>query len=365
MRADQQRQVVVWLVVLAALVLAVGLLRAALLPFIIGLAIAYMLNPITDRLQRLGLGRALASVMIVALFCLLAVVALILLVPWLAAELKDLAANLPRYLDQARKLVDDAATRFLGSQGAALRVRLDQGLSDLSHQWTSATSNLILSLVSGGMAVINVVSVALITPVVAYYLLNDWPRMMKSLDDWLPRDHAGTIRRLAGEINAVLAGFVRGQGTVCLVLAAVYGFGLAWVGIKSGALIGVMTGLMSFIPFVAVAVGFAIAATVAMVESWPDWVPLAKVAGVFALGQALESAFLSPRIVSGHIKLHPVWVILALFVFGYLFGFVGMLVAVPTAAAIGVLARFGLQEYLKSPLYHGEKGGAGTGGHGV
>lgn len=349
------RRVAGWLLALAAVVLTVGLLRSALLPFIIGLAMAYMLNPLADRLQSWGLSRGWASLLLVGLFSVLALAGLILLVPWLAGELKDLAANLPRYLEQCRLLLDEAANRWLGREAMGLRAKLDQGLSDLSQQWTTAASAVILSVLNGGRAVVSLLSVVLITPVVAFYMLNDWPRMVGSVNGWLPRDHADTIRRLAGEINAVLAGFARGQGTVCLVLALVYAVGLSWAGIKSGALIGLLTGLMSFIPFVAFAAGLLVACTVAVVESWPSWSPLLKVLGVFAAGQALESAILSPKIVAGHIKLHPVWIILALFVFGYLFGFVGMLVAVPTAAAIGVLARFGLEEYLKSPLYKGRQ----------
>ena len=358
MRANQ-RQIIGWLLALTALVLTVGLLRSALLPFIIGLAMAYMLNPLADSLQRIGMSRSVAALLIVTLFSILALLAMVLLVPWIAAELKDVAANMPRYLEQTRKMLDEAAERWLGGQGSVLRAKLDQGFAEISQYGSSAASTVILSVLSGGKAVVDIVSVVLITPIVAFYLLSDWPRMMHSLDSWLPRDHAVTIRRLAGDVNGVLAGFARGQGTVCLVLAAIYAVGLSWAGIKSGALIGLLTGLMSFIPFVAFAVGLVTAAVVAIVQSWPDWVPLAKVCGVFALGQALESAILSPRIVAGHIKLHPVWVILALFVFGYLFGFVGMLVAVPTAAALGVLTRFVLQEYLKSPLYHGTAGPAG------
>ena len=241
-----ERRVIGWLVVLAAVVVCIGLLGSALLPFIIGLAMAYMLNPLADKLQSWGLGRGWASLLLVGLFSILAIVALILLIPWLAAELKDLAANLPRYLEQTRLLAEDLANRWVGRDAPALRAKLDQGLSELSRQWTTAASTVILSVLNGGRAVVSLFSVVLITPVVAFYLLNDWPRMMASVDGWLPRDHAETIRRLAGEVNAVLAGFVRGQGTVCLALALVYAIGLAWAGIKSGVLIGLLTGLMSW-----------------------------------------------------------------------------------------------------------------------
>lgn len=351
-----QRSTIFWALALVIGVVVVGLLGSALLPFIIGLAVAYMLNPLADRLHSWGVGRSFAAFLLVAFFSVLAVLALVLVIPWLMGELKELAANLPRYLEQGRKLIDDASNRWLGHVTPDVRARIDQGLKDLSQQWTTAAGTLVLSIVTGGKAVASLLSVLLITPVVAFYLLADWPRMVANLDRWLPRDHAQTIRRLAGEINAVLAGFARGQGTVCLVLAIFYALGLVWAGCRWGGLIGLLTGLLSFVPFVAFASGLAVASAVAVIESWPNWVPLAKVLGVFAAGQVLESAILSPRIVAGHIKLHPVFVILALFVFGYLFGFVGLLVAVPTAAAIGVLARFALEEYLRSPLYKGRQG---------
>ena len=348
-----ERRVVWWLLALAALVTAIGMLRGVLLPFVIALAMAYMLNPLADRLERAGLPRWVASMTIVAVMTVLVILALLLVVPWVVNELRDLAANLPRYMQDLRRWVEEALPRWMGRDVPELRERLDKGLVELSQNWTQAASALLLSVLSGGLALVNVLSVALITPVVAFYILSDWPRMIHHIDGWLPRDHADTIRRLGAEINAVLAGFARGQGTVCMVLAIIYAVGLSWSGIKSGGLIGLITGLMSFVPFVSFAAGLAIAAVVAVVEFWPNWVPLAKVLGVFAVGVTLESAFLSPKIVADHIKLHPVWLIFALFVFGYLFGFVGMLVAVPTAAAIGVLARFGIEEYLKSPLYRG------------
>ena len=350
-----QRRAIGWLLAIAVLVVVVGLLGSALLPFIIGLAVAYMLNPLADRLNAWGLGRGLASFLLVGFFSIAAILALLLMIPWLAGELKEVAANLPHYLEQGRKMLDEAAARWLGNVTPAVRARIDQGLADLSQQWTTTASSIVLSILTGGKAMASLLSVLLITPVVAFYMLADWPRMVASLDNWLPRDHAVTIRRLAGEINAVLAGFARGQGTVCLVLAIFYATGLIWAGCRWGGLIGLLTGLMSFVPFVAFACGLLVASSVAVIESWPNWVPLAKVIGVFAIGQALESAVLSPRIVAGHIKLHPVFVILALFVFGYLFGFVGLLVAVPTAAAIGVLARFVLEEYLHSSLYKGHR----------
>jgi predicted PurR-regulated permease PerM len=349
------RRVLWWLGGLALLVLMLSMLRGVLLPFVVGAGMAYFLNPLADRLEGWGMPRAAASLTIVALMSVLVTLLLVLIVPMLVSELRDLAANMPKYLQDLRKWLEEMSRRMLGRELPGLHERLEKGIGEVSANWASAASAVLLGLLSGGRAVVSLLSVVLITPVVAFYMLADWPRMLEKIDSWLPRDQVDTVRHLADEINKVLAGFVRGQGTVCLILATIYGVGLSWAGIKSGLLIGILTGLMSFVPFVGFAVGAVIACIVAVAQYWPDWVPLAKVLAVFAAGQALEAGFLSPKIVAGHIKLHPVWLIFALFAFGYLFGLVGMLVAVPTAAAIGVLARFGVEEYLKSPLYSGAK----------
>jgi predicted PurR-regulated permease PerM len=346
-----QQRAILWLSGLAALVLTLGLLRGVLLPFVVAMAMAYFLNPLADRLERVGLARPFAASLIVLVMTVVIGLILVLAVPLLVSELKDLASNLPKLVQDGRARLEAFVEARLGAEYPGLRQRIDAGVNQLTEGWVSSLTQILVSLVSGGAALVNVLSLVLITPVVAFYLLCDWPRMLDRIDSWLPRAQASTIRRLAREINAVLAGFVRGQGTVCLVLAAIYGIGLTWVGIRSGWLIGVVTGLLSFIPFVGFALGLATACALALAQSWPDWIPLAKVVGVFGVGQALEAAVLSPRIVAGHIRLHPVWLIFALFVFGYLFGFVGLLVAVPTAAALGVLARFAIEEYLKSPLY--------------
>jgi predicted PurR-regulated permease PerM len=354
------RQAIWWLAGVVLLVLAIGLLKGVLLPFVAGMAMAYVLNPLANRLEGLGLPRPAAAGLIVALMAVLIGLLLVLLVPLVAAELRDLAANMPQLMTSLRDGVEATARRWLGRDLPGLKEHLEQGFGELSKNWTSALTTILASLWSQGLALVSLLSLILITPVVTYYLLADWPRILKRVDSWLPRDHAATVRRLVAEINEVLAGFVHGQGTVCLVLAAVYGLGLSWAGIKSGLLIGLATGILSFVPFVGVTVGLLIASVLAIVQFWPNWLPLVKVLAVFAAGQILEAAFLSPKIVAGHIKLHPVWLIFALFVFGYLFGLTGMLVAVPTAAAIGVLARFAVEEYLKSPLYWGSGGKTGS-----
>jgi predicted PurR-regulated permease PerM len=181
--------------------------------------------------------------------------------------------------------------------------------------------------------------------------------MLERIDQALPRDHASTIRRLAGDINAAVAAFIRGQGAICLVLGIYYAIGLSWAGIEYGLLVGISTGILTFIPIVGWLLGFVTAASLAIVQSWPDLMPLAKVAGVLISGMAIDTAFLSPRFVGQKVGLHPVWLIFALFVFSYLFGLVGTLIAVPLAAATAVLVRFAVQVYLDSSVYKGSDAG--------
>ena len=204
-----------------------------------------------------------------------------------------------------------------------------------------------------GLAIMNFLSLLLVTPVVVFYMLVDWHPMLEKIDGWLPRDHAATIRRLSAEINEAVSAFIRGQGTICIVLGLFYAVALTFVGIRYGALIGLGTGILAFIPYVGWALGLLAALAMAVIQSAPDMLPVAKVAAIFAAGMALDTAVLSPKIVGEKIGLHPVWLMFALFVFSYLFGFVGVLVAVPVAAAIGVLVRFALEVYLASSVYRG------------
>jgi predicted PurR-regulated permease PerM len=188
---------------------------------------------------------------------------------------------------------------------------------------------------------------------VAFYLLNDWDHMIAKVDSWLPRDHAPTIRALASEIDGAMAGFIRGQGTVCLLLGLFYAIALSLAGLNFGLLIGLGAGLLSFIPYIGSTVGGILAIGMALVQFWPDWLHIAVIIAIFAGGQFIEGNFLSPYLVGNRVGLHPVWLMFALFAFGYLFGFVGLLLAVPLAAATGVLVRFALKQYLNSPVYLG------------
>lgn len=348
-----RQQAFFWLGAGIALVALLALLGDILLPFVLGTAIAYLLDPLADRLERVGLSRLWSTIIIVSGFGLLILAGLLYLVPLLAEQLVGLAGRFPSYVQGARDILLSYYERWLGDMSETADTSLQKAATEVIDNATAWVGKLIGSVWSGGLAIVNTLALFIVTPVVAFYLLLDWDRMVNHLDQWLPRDHAPTIRALSREIDDVIAGFVRGQITVLLLLGTIYVIGLTAIGLNFGLLIGVSAGLISFIPYLGPIVGFLIGGTVAVVQFGTDWLPIAGVVGVFLLGQIIEGNVLSPLIVGESVGLHPVWLIFALFVFAYLFGFVGMLLAVPIAAAIGVLVRFALRQYLDSSLYYG------------
>ncbi|MEO1199849.1 MAG: AI-2E family transporter [Pseudomonadota bacterium] len=352
-----ERQLGFWAVALLVTTLLIYVLSDVLLPFVAGLAIAYLLNPLVGRIEKLGTNRIVACVVVFALFFLVIGLALVAIVPPLTDQIVSFAARLPQLIDQfeafGRQIYDQWLGQLLDGAGTDLQGNLS-GLAQNAVAWLIGLFN---SLWSGGMAVVNLLALMTVTPVVAFYLLMDWPRLIASVDDKLPREHRDTIRRLAAEMDDALAGFVRGQGLVCLLLGGFYAIGLTLLGLNFGLMIGLFAGLVSFVPYVGTILGFVLSMSVAIVQFWPDWPWIAAVAVVFAAGQFMEGNILQPKLVGSHVRLHPVWLMFALFAFGYLYGFVGMLLAVPIAALIGVLVRFGVAQYLLSPLYRGRGDG--------
>lgn len=352
--ARLQRQVLFWSAMAVLFVLAILALQEILLPFVSGIVLAYALNPLTDRLERFGMGRLAASAITVALLIIVFVVVLIILVPLLLQQAQQIAASLPSDLETIRPKIEAWARAQFGPRIDEVSAVIDRAIGQLSDNWTGIAGTLAQGLWDRGWAIIDFLAVLLITPVVVFYLLVDWPAMLNRLSEWLPRDHEATIRRVVGEIDDALAAFIRGQGLVCLTLGTLYTVGLSVIGLEYGLLVGIFTGILTFVPVVGSVLGLITASILAIIQGWPDLSLLFMVIGIFAVGQALDAGFLSPRIVGPKVGLHPVGLIFALFVFSYLFGFVGVLVAVPLAAAAGVLVRFALEVYLASPIYKGE-----------
>lgn len=349
---NPRRTALFWGSAMLALIVVLVLVSDILLPFVFGAGIAYLLDPVADRMERWGLSRLWASLLILIAFSVVLLLVLVAVVPVLMEQMAGLAAQLPDYLVRLRKVIEEAGQDWM-LQGTQTDIGLEAAAREIAQRAPSLIGRVLQGLWSGGLALVNVLALFLVTPLVAFYLLKDWDRMLAHLDQWTPRPHADTVRRLAHEIDMVVSGFVRGQVIVLVLLALIYVVGLMLIGLNFGLLIGLVAGLVSFVPYLGPMTGFLIGGVVAVVQFWPDWVPIAAVLGVFAVGQFIEGNILSPLIVGDRVRLHPVWLIFALFAFGYLFGFVGLLLAVPLAAAIGVLVRFALHCYLESPLYKG------------
>jgi predicted PurR-regulated permease PerM len=348
-----QNKIRFWLIGFFATAFLLWLLAPIMLPFVAGFALAYLLDPVADWFERRGMPRIVASLLILAVFILLFIAAIIALVPALISQIEGFVTRLPDYVAGLRDLATSWSNGWLGQLIRDRSAEIESNIGGFATTAAEWLAGLLQSILSGGMAVVNVLSLFVVTPVVAFYMLLDWDRMVARIDGLLPLDQRETIRGLAAEIDDALAGFIRGQSTVCLFLGLFYAIGLSMLGLNFALLIGLAAGFISFIPYIGSISGLIVAMGVALVQFWPDWTMILAVATVFFAGQAIEGNILQPKLVGGHVGLHPVTLMFALFAFGYLFGFVGMLMAVPIAAAIGVLVRFGRDRYLESPIYSG------------
>ncbi|MFC3693778.1 AI-2E family transporter [Chenggangzhangella methanolivorans] len=349
-----QRQALFWLCAFAGLMLFLYLFSSILLPFVAGLALAYLLDPLADRLERVGLPRVWATVVILIAFVLVLVLAVMLIVPVLGSQISGFVERLPSTVQRLQELIAAQNEQWLGRMVGQGVGQLKSSIGTVVSQGVDWLTSFLVSLWSGGQAMISLLSLLVVTPVVAFYMLIDWDRMLGTLDDYAPVRHKDTIRRLAREMDEGISGFVRGQALVCLILGTFYGIALTLVGLNFGLVIGLGAGFIGFIPYVGSITGLLVSVGVAIVQFWPDWTMVMVVLGIFVFGQFVEGNILQPRLVGRSVGLHPVWLMFALVAFGYLMGFVGLLVAVPLAAAVGVLARFAVDRYLQSEFYTGD-----------
>ncbi|EFL90569.1 AI-2E family transporter [Ahrensia sp. R2A130] len=348
-----RRQLFFWLGAFVVTVLFLIVFRSILLPFIAGMALAYMLDPVADKLEKLGASRLLATTIILFVFIIMFALALILLVPVLSNQFSGLIQRMPSYVTSLQSLIASVEKPWLRDLVGESADNIRENLDGLLQQGAGWASTVLGSIWQSGKALVDVLSLLVITPIVAFYLLLDWDRMTAKVESWLPRQHKGELTGIADDMNAAIAGFVRGQGTVCLILGTFYALGLTLAGLNFGLLIGMIAGLISFIPFVGSIIGAILAIGVALVQFWPDYIWIGVIAGIFAVGQFFEGNFLQPKLVGESVGLHPVWLMFSLSAFGALMGFTGLLIAVPVAAAIGVLVRYTLGRYLQSQLYLG------------
>ena len=359
------RQVLPWILLVCAIAASLYLFSGVLMPFVAGIALGYLLDPLANRLEKMGVNRLGAALIILAAFVLVLGVLLLIFVPILGRQLTALAGSLPELAAKLQSLASTGGDRltasWLGELLNKAGIGVGSGTSDLQStiqdsmgQAASWGVGVLKSLVTGGAALVGILSLVIVTPVVAFYILVDWRRMIATLDGLVPLRHREEVRVLSRDVDRALAGFLRGQSLVCAFLGVWYAVGLSLVGLNFGFLIGITAGVLSFIPYVGSLTALIISAIVALVQGWPDWKLLLFSMGVIMSGQFLEGNILSPKLVGASVGLHPVWLMFALLAFGSLFGFTGLIVAVPVAAAIGVLLRFAVRRYRASPLYLGQ-----------
>jgi len=340
-----RRENAFWISVLLGSLAFLWLFDAILLPFVVGMAIGYFLDPVVERLTRCGISRAVAAGAIIIGAFAIGVLALVLLVPVVIQQITALVQDLPALLATARERIAASVAPFT-----------DAFAPPLDHVATQAVeqgSRLALGIIGRGLALVNVASLLAITPLVSFYLLRDWPRIVAEIDSWLPRAHAQTIRQQARAIDEVLAGFARGSAIVCTLLAAFYALALTLAGLDYGLVIGLVAGGLSFVPYLGFLVGLISSVGMASYQFWPEWPRIAIVLVIFFAGQWGSDYFLTPRLVGKRANVHPLWILFSIFAGGAVFGFVGILLAVPACAAIGVLVRFAIARYKRSQIYLG------------
>ena len=351
MRID--RQFVFWTCAFLVFIGLLLLLRHILLPFVMGAALAYLLDPLVNALSRRGINRLVAALLLMAVFVIVFAGILVLIAPVLVDQVAAFIGKLPSYLRKLEALIADPSHSWLLKMIGGGTGSTQGSLGDLMNNLVGYLTGMLSTLLTKGEGLLSLLSLFVITPVVTFYLLVDWDRVVSSLDSLVPLPQRDTAHRLMGEINAALSGYVRGQLLVCAILGVYYAAALTLAGLNFGLLIGVVSGFLTFIPYVGSVTALVVSFAVAVAQFYPDWAHIFIIVGVVLVGQFLEGNVLSPKLVGGSVGLHPVWLIFALLAFGYLFGFVGLLLAVPLASAIGVLTRFAIRRYRASAFYTG------------
>lgn len=331
-----------------------ALFNQILFPFIAGMALAYFLNPVVVSASKLGINRSLSATLTLIGFGLVLGLLGLLIIPILQKQLSLLVTQFPLMMEQiggafSYLTLNNSSTFRLANEGAGR-----EALLELVPRMATLLLKSLNSIWQSGWALFNFFGLLVVSPMIAWYMLRDWEQIIVKCEGWLPREHAEAIRCQVGLIDKVLANYCRGQASVCFILAFVYSVVLELIGLEYGLMIGLLAGLISFIPYVGALVGLFLAGVLAYLQTG-DIEFVGTVALVFVLGQILEGYVLTPKLVGDRIGLNAVWILFSLLAGGSLFGFVGILLAIPAAAVLGVLARFLLGAYLDSSLYRGLK----------
>jgi predicted PurR-regulated permease PerM len=339
-----------WLGFLLIVIIALGMVQSILLPFAAGVVLAFILSPAVGRLERWGIRRSLAAFAVLLVFLIGVVLVFVVLVPLIQNQVVQLIARVPSliaFLQEQNKWAMGLLQQQLPQdQMDKLQELIDSKLAE-AVAWVAT---LFQNLITSSIAVLNIVSLVVIAPIVTFLLMRDWESIVTLVDDLVPRQSLATVRAQARAVSDTLVGFVHGQALVCLILAIYYGTTLSFARLDSGLALGLLIGVLAVIPILGATLGFVLALGLAATQ-YGTWTAILTVVAIFAVGQVIEGNFLTPKLVGDRIRLHPVWVIFALFAGASLFGFVGVLFAVPAAAVIGVLVRFAVSRYRRSTIY--------------
>jgi len=328
----------------------VMMLSNVLTPFFIAALLAYLGDPLVDRLEKYRMSRTVAVCAVFGIFLLTALILLLIFIPMLSAQLVSLFEKMPSYLDRLQSSMELLLQRVGLS---ADMINLNTVKTALQDYWSEAgkmAGDVMGYMTRSGMVLLQWLTNLVLIPVLTFYLLRDWDDLVARFRELLPRKHADKIIRISGECDDMLAGFLRGQLMVMLSLSIIYSIGLSFIGLDLALLLGVIAGIVSFVPYLGLVVGIALAGLAAYLQ-FQEWLPVLMVVLVFSFAQAVEGMFLTPRFVGERIGLHPVAVIFAVMAGGTLFGFVGVLLALPVAAVVMVLLRHAHNRYLNSHLY--------------
>lgn len=337
--------------IIIAFGLLVYLLAPMLTPFVFGALLAYLGDPLIDRLETYKLSRGLAVSCVFLILIIIIALMVFLLMPLLSEQINGLSLRLPTFIDR----VDT----YIGSLAAQFGITIDslnfkEIAKDYLPQAGNATKGLIKAISQSGGALISGVLILMLTPIITFYLLRDWDHLIAKIHDLIPHKMRTQVTRLARESDAMLSAFIRGQLLVMTALGTIYATGLTLIGLQFALLIGFVAGILSFIPYLGTLIGVALAVVLYVVE-YQEWIGLWKVGAIFIIGQSLEGYLLTPWLVGDKIGLHPVAVIFAVLAGGQLFGFVGVLLALPVSAILVVLIREGIKHYKESELYRNGK----------
>jgi predicted PurR-regulated permease PerM len=346
------RDTIMWLGFWVLFVVFLSTFKSVLLPFVAGVVIAYFLDPIVDKFEKFKFSRTLSVVIVLSLVILVVVPIAFLLINSINNQIFKFIEVLPEYANSFSEKVQPIIANIIDKFSDEDIKNINALIKENILKTVTVIAKMIGGIITSGIAVVNLLSLLLITPIVAFYMLRDWDVLVNKIDDLLPRSYADSIRAQFRDINEILAGFLRGQLTVCVILGTYYSIGLLLVGLDLGLVVGFLAGLVSFIPYVGSILGFIVSVALALAQ-FSEWTPILYVCLVFFSGQFFEGNFLTPKLVGDSVRLHPVWVMFALLAGGVLLGFLGLLIAVPVAAVIGVLIRHGILKYKNSDFYLG------------